>query len=240
VINETKAPLPDLDALPGISGQTGSLGVTSAARLATLIGVLDEAGDTAPSDIPDGTVDQPKPGPVAAEVVLIEDALTRINRRTRQRSAYQQLMAVAGLSIERAAFMVAKHCEDGPVRLSDLAAKLEVNISTISRHVRQLERDGLLRRGEDPRDRRAAMLYLTDQGRAALERAWAARRAVLVRLLDQWSPEDRERFAELFTRFANELDGAYEATIREQRRERLGHGGGRAGDRATPGRDGGT
>jgi DNA-binding MarR family transcriptional regulator len=153
-----------------------------------------------------------------AEVKLIEEALSRIIRRARQRPAHEQLMAAAGVSIERAAFTVAKLCEAGPVRLSDLATTLDVNVSTISRHVQQLERDGLLRRTEDPRDRRAAMLHLTDQGRAVLERVWAARRAALVLLFEQWSPEDRRRFSELLARFADEIGEAFEATIRDRRR----------------------
>lgn len=167
---------------------------------------------------------------VRGDVELIEEALTRIIRRAKQRPAHEQLMAAAGLSIERAAFAVAKLCEDGPVRLSDIAAKLDVNVSTISRHVQQLERDGLLRRAEDPRDRRAAMLHLTEAGRSALDRAWAARRAALVRLLDGWGPDDRRRFAELLSRFAGELDGAMEATIRDRRaRQQPGPAGDGAG-----------
>jgi DNA-binding MarR family transcriptional regulator len=62
------------------------------------------------------------------------------------------------------------------------------------------------------------MLHLTDQGRAVLERVWAARRAALVLLFEQWSPEDRRRFSELLARFADEIGEAFEATIRDRRR----------------------
>jgi DNA-binding MarR family transcriptional regulator len=172
-----------------------------------------------PANPPSGT------GPTGAggsDVELIEEALTRIVRRAKQRPAHDQLMAAAGLSMERAAFAVARLCEAGPVRLSDLAAKLDVNVSTISRHVQQLERDGLLRRTDDPRDRRAAMLHLTAEGRSVLQRAWAARRAALVRILDRWDPGDRHSFAELLSRFARELEGSLDPAGRERPARRHG------------------
>jgi DNA-binding MarR family transcriptional regulator len=150
------------------------------------------------------------------DLELVEEALTRIVRRARQRPAHDQLMAAAGLSMERAAFSVARLCEDGPVRLSDLAARLDVNVSTISRHVQQLERDGLLRRGDDPRDRRAAMLHLTPEGRSVLKRAWGAKRAALIRIFDGWEPHERHTFAELLSRFSHELEGALLPVARER------------------------
>jgi DNA-binding MarR family transcriptional regulator len=158
----------------------------------------------------------PAAGGGRTDVELIEEALTRIVRRAKQGRGHDQLMAAAGLSIERAAFAVAKLCEDGPVRLSDIAAKLDVNVSTISRHVQQLERDGLLRRSDDPRDRRAAMLHLTEEGRSALRRAWAARRARLAAIFDRWDPPERHSFAALLTRFARELEDPTEPGGRER------------------------
>jgi hypothetical protein len=72
--------------------------------------------------------------------------------------------------------------------------------------VQQLERDGLLRRADDPLDRRAAVLHLTTEGRSVLQRARAAKRAALVRIFDRWDAEDRHAFAALLTRFAQELE----------------------------------
>jgi len=181
---------------------------------------------------PGGTREGGSPNPRTPidgrDLELIEEALTRIIRRSRQRPAHDQLMAAAGLSMERAAFSVARLCEDGPVRLSDLAAKLDVNVSTISRHVQQLERDGLLRRADDPRDRRAAMLHLTPEGRSLLKRAWAAKRTALIRIFDRWDPQERHSFAELLGRFSHELEGALLPVARE-RPGRRHHGDARPG-----------
>src|SRR3990170_3275929 len=44
----------------------------------------------------------------------------------------------------------------GPIRLTDLAQRMQLDASTVSRHARQLEERGLLERADDPDDRRAS------------------------------------------------------------------------------------
>jgi DNA-binding MarR family transcriptional regulator len=58
----------------------------------------------------------------------------------------------------------------GPLTIGELAAHVDRAQSVASEIVDHLERDGLLERIRDPRDRRRTLVWLTDAGTAALER----------------------------------------------------------------------
>jgi DNA-binding MarR family transcriptional regulator len=80
---------------------------------------------------------------------------------------------------------------DGPQRLSDLAARQGVTQPSMTALVTRLERDGLAVRGDDPSDRRAVVVTLTDAGREVLVSRRTRRASRLADLLDGLGPEDR-------------------------------------------------
>ncbi len=57
----------------------------------------------------------------------------------------------------------------GPITIGDLAAAEQVRPPTISRLVKELERDGLVTRDRDPEDGRVQRLRATARGRRTLE-----------------------------------------------------------------------
>ncbi len=90
-----------------------------------------------------------------------------------------------------------------PIRLSDLAVALELDASTVSRHVKTLIEAGLVGRENDPDDRRAALLSPTDEGRRALEASRALRLRSLREATANWSEADRLLLVELLERLAD-------------------------------------
>lgn len=94
---------------------------------------------------------------------------------------------------------------NGPVRVTDLAAWQGVDKSTITPQVRRLEEAGLVKRGSDPADRRAALLSVTARGRRVCKRMDASAVAFISDVLSDWSDKDRSTFASLFDRFADDL-----------------------------------
>lgn len=93
----------------------------------------------------------------------------------------------------------------GPMRPSDLAAKLLLDQSTVSRHVAQLENSGLVERVPVADDRRAHLVQLTDQGTAAANDHIRKKVAALEGVLSAWSRDDLQTFADLLERFAHGL-----------------------------------
>jgi DNA-binding MarR family transcriptional regulator len=79
----------------------------------------------------------------------------------------------------------------GPARISDLARLEGVTQPAMTGLVNRLEADGLVRRGPDPTDARAALVAITDPGRAFVEARRADRVRVLTERLDRLSDAER-------------------------------------------------
>jgi DNA-binding MarR family transcriptional regulator len=83
--------------------------------------------------------------------------------------------------------------QDGPARLSDLAAREGVTQPAMTQLVTRLERDGLARRRADPDDARVVLVAITPAGLDLLAERRATRAVRLSELMDQLSAADRRR-----------------------------------------------
>src|SRR5512145_3440522 len=125
-----------------------------------------------PSAIPRPAYDEPA---TAEEAVIVTLAL--LGRRMRAR--------LPGEELDFAAILLLKALmHGGPMRLSALAASLDLDASTVSRQVRHLEDRGLLERTSDPDDGRASRIALSAEGRTRLEAGAERRRAFVGRLVE--------------------------------------------------------
>ena len=78
----------------------------------------------------------------------------------------------------------------GSMRQGELAARLQLEKSTVSRLVRQMEAHGWIQRNSDHHDGRAVLLRLTRQGRETATEIARARREKFARILAA-IPEDK-------------------------------------------------
>lgn len=82
----------------------------------------------------------------------------------------------------------------GPLTVGEAARHFERAPSAVSELVDRIEANGWLARSPDGRDRRRTLLWLTDAGRAVLERSREVlSRDALAAALDRMSGADRER-----------------------------------------------
>jgi DNA-binding MarR family transcriptional regulator len=108
--------------------------------------------------------------------------------------------------IDRAAYLALQRIADlGPVRLSDVATALCLDISTVSRQVRTLEESGLVARTVDPADRRAAQLVATDSGRDLVTKMQSTLSRIVDVALGDWSERERAALTKLLHRLADDL-----------------------------------
>src|SRR5262245_48298658 len=87
------------------------------------------------------------------------------------------------------------------LRMHELATKVVLSRSGLTRLVDRLEKEGLLRREPDLTDRRGFFAILTEQGRKALQQSWP----VYARGIDTYftrhlSDEEAERLVGIFSR----------------------------------------
>lgn len=139
----------------------------------------------------------------AAEETPAVDAvlggLMSVGRLLRQRTA--------GDSLDPGAFWMLKTLSgDGPMRATELAGCANLDTSTVSRHVSQLERSGLVERHPDPDDRRAQLVEVSSLGHEKLRAALARRRQLVSQALDSWPAEDVADLGRLLTRFVRDIE----------------------------------
>ena len=80
--------------------------------------------------------------------------------------------------------------KEGPIRLTTLAAAEGIAQPSMTELVHRLERQGLAIRINDPEDGRAALVDITDAGRAMMDDRRRYRRDRLAELLTALSPEE--------------------------------------------------
>ena len=133
----------------------------------------------------------------------IERALTTVVRHANLPRLRARMLEASGVMIDPAAYPVLRQVATlGAVRVGDLARALVVDVSTVSRQVRQLEQAGFVSRREDSSDGRVSMVALTRQGGRVMEQVGLARRALLDEVMAGWPPEEQEMFGDLLGRFA--------------------------------------
>jgi DNA-binding MarR family transcriptional regulator len=103
--------------------------------------------------------------------------------------------------------LIAMH---GPLRVADLAVKMCVDASTVSRQTAWLVNDGLLRRTSDPADGRASVLALTDRGESVAATVAKRRRELFSRIINDWPDGDVQIFSSLLRRFVDGLEAQYQ------------------------------
>jgi DNA-binding MarR family transcriptional regulator len=134
----------------------------------------------------------------------IEQQMTMLLRRVQKIHVSTQ---VGDVSLERSAYgIMCKLADEGPHRLGELATAFGLDPSTITRQVQALEEIGLAARKVDPKDRRASILDLTENGRQVLAQTRGHRRAVLQQVLSDWPSADLDEFARLLKEFNASLD----------------------------------
>ncbi|PWI13355.1 MarR family transcriptional regulator [Streptomyces sp. Act143] len=145
-------------------------------------------------------------GPVPAEVREIERALTRITYLSTRARRHERLMALAGVPLDRAAVALLRQIADSePLRPGELASRLGVEASHVTRTVQQLQKSGHVTRVPDPDDRRAQRIELTEAGRQAVDRVRDAGARGMMLALAEWSPEELGQLAALFHRMVDDF-----------------------------------
>lgn len=139
-------------------------------------------------------------------IAATQQAYSSLVRRSRLSLVQRRVAAEAGIDLDRGGYVVLSRLSDwGPIRLSQLADRMLVDMSTVSRHVARLEEAGLLERTPDEDDRRARVLAITAVGRVTVERMTNAWRAVIGEVLAEWEDDEVGQLARLLEQFADDF-----------------------------------
>lgn len=152
----------------------------------------------------------PLPAPTVPETY--ESTLARADtvahtlvRTLKSLHAARQSMPRAHPAVDPLSYPVLFALQDGPVRVSDVAAAVHQDLSITSRQASTLTQHGLVDKVPDPADGRAALLSLSAEGRDLLERMQRERAELFAHLLTDWSEEEVAVFAHGLDRLTRAL-----------------------------------
>jgi len=108
---------------------------------------------------------------------------------------------------------VLESAEHGRMRMAELAAKVIVSRSNVTRLADRLEEAGLVVRTSCPQDGRSTYCVITDKGRAMRARMWTVYRRQIERLFGQHlAAREAEEMASMFERIISCLRGKSKET----------------------------
>ena len=116
-------------------------------------------------------------------------------------------MEHVGLQLDRPGLtvLITLRMAGQPLRVGEIAARMQVVGPHVTRHLHDLERADLVRRVTDPDDQRARLVELTEQGAAAAGRDLEAVLGWFADAVADWSEEDKAAFGRLLGRFVDDL-----------------------------------
>ena len=113
-----------------------------------------------------------------------------------------------GLSMPQFSVMMQLH-HRGNCAIGDISERFDITNAAASQLVDKLVQNGFIKRDEDPRDRRAKMLNLTDKGRDLIQRGIEERYRWVDELAGKLTAEERAKVTEalnIMTQAAKELE----------------------------------
>lgn len=140
------------------------------------------------------------------DLQAIQELAELIAASSRSASQRQRLLRAAEVPVTMASLAALRVIDrTGPLALSTLAQRLELDQSTVSRQVRPLEEAGLAERSADPDDRRAVRLRVAPEGHRLLRRVRDVALNDYDVALSDWSPADRALLGALVDRLRTDL-----------------------------------
>jgi DNA-binding MarR family transcriptional regulator len=135
----------------------------------------------------------------------IGEALSGVFRAGHASRFHERVAEEAGVVCDRTGFVLLAKVMDAPARISQLADRIGLDISTTSRKVAELEAAGLVERTLDPADRRAAVISPTPRADELVARMRDARDRAFGQMLAGWDSADRVRLADLLERLVADM-----------------------------------
>jgi DNA-binding MarR family transcriptional regulator len=144
----------------------------------------------------------------------ILDAMQDITRRSAPAvsDVTKKIRRIHGVTVNPSLFRILGELGDGASRSTQLANAVGVSQSTMSLHLRELQRNGLITRSQDESDSRSSIIQLSDKGRQVWGMVEDLRESVFGRVFTGWSAEEVSTLANLLVRLRDETVATHVGT----------------------------
>jgi len=141
------------------------------------------------------------------DLMVLLPRLAQLGTAINRGDLVERAMEQSGSGLDRPAMNVLMQLRmaDGPLRVGEIAQRMQVVGPHVTRQVNELERRRLVRRVVDPDDQRARLIEATPEGSASADRYLEAIFGYFNQALADWSAEDRRALGRLLGRFTDDL-----------------------------------
>lgn len=141
------------------------------------------------------------------DLLAVLPRLTQLGSVLNRSNLVERAMERVGIALDRPAMtiLVVVQLAGKPLRVGEIAKRMEVVGPHVTRQLHELERRGLVQRITDPDDQRARLIELTPTGAAAAGRYVQAVLGWFTDALADWTEPDRQTFGRLLGRFVDDL-----------------------------------
>ncbi|HEY3563262.1 MAG TPA: MarR family transcriptional regulator [Kribbella sp.] len=119
----------------------------------------------------------------------------------------QKATEATGLPLDRPAMsiLLTLSMADGPLRVGEIAERMQVVGPHVTRQVQALEQRALVRRVTDPNDRRASLIEATETGAEAANRYTTTIVDWFRDVIADWPAHDRTELGRLLSKLADDI-----------------------------------
>lgn len=119
----------------------------------------------------------------------------------------ERAVAATGIDVDRPALsvLITLHTAGGPLRVGEIATRMQVVGPHVTRQVNELERRGLVHRVADPADQRARLVEMTSGGADAVGCYLREVLGWFSGAMAGWSEQDRADLTRLLGRMVDDL-----------------------------------
>lgn len=145
--------------------------------------------------------------PSAEAVLAVLPRLERLSNAIARGRVTERASEAAGLNLDRPALgvLITLRMAGTPLRVGEIAQRMQVVGPHVTRQVQALERRGLVRRVADPNDRRASLIEPTAAGTDAGNRYSATLIEWFTDAIRDWPESDRSDLARLLGQLADDV-----------------------------------
>lgn len=140
------------------------------------------------------------------ELAAVRLGITRLQRLLSSRRVHSGMASAAGVTLSQQALQVLRAlAEQPPQAVSDVARAARMDNGAVSRQLKVLEDEGLVRRQASPAHGSIVLVEATPAGRRVNQRYEHVRGGQLSRALESWTTEERQDLGRLLLRLVDDL-----------------------------------
>ncbi|MYV42362.1 MarR family transcriptional regulator [Streptomyces sp. SID1328] len=152
-------------------------------------------------------VNAESPDAPSTDVLAVVPRLAQLSNAVNRGRLTERAAEAAGLALDRPAVgvLMTLHMADRPLRIGEIAERMQVVGPHVTRQVQSLERRGLAHRISDPHDRRASLIEPTSEGTRAANRYASSLVGWFSEAIAGWTDEERADLGRLLGRLVDDV-----------------------------------